>query len=182
METDHNLQNTAPVISNEQTPIEKIKTVAEGEKEVIEKNNQPKKNRKPFLNKEIQNEAEEKLAKLDSIQVIQNENGLSEQPIAFQKQTSNPEQQTTIIINETKAQKPLNNQNFVVLDDNDLTELGLNEKKAEENKSLLADALNGVGKVFGVNAHYNQTHKPLQSKYTETLALGPVAITRTVLR
>ncbi len=180
--TDHNLQNTAPVISNEQTPIEKIKTVAEGEKEVIEKNNQPKKNRKPSLKKEIQKEAEEKLAKLDSIQVIQNENGLSEQPIAFQKQTSNPEQQTTIIINETKAQKSLNNQNFVVLDDNDLTELGLNEKKAEENKSLLADALNGVGKVFGVNAHYNQTHKLLQSKYTETLALGPVAITRTVQR
>ncbi|MCX6274715.1 MAG: hypothetical protein NTV09_05875 [Bacteroidetes bacterium] len=180
--TDHNLQNTTPVIPNEKTPIEKIKTVVEGEKEVIERSNQRKKNRKPFLKKEIQNKGEEKLAKLDSIQVIQNENSLNEQPIAFQQQTSNPEQQTTIIINETKAQKPGNNQNFVVLDDNDLTELGLNEKKAEENKSLLADALNGVGKVFGVNAHYNQTHKPLQSKYTETLALGPIAITRTVLR
>ena len=180
--TDHNLQKIAPVISNVQTPIEKIKTVAEGEKEANGRSNQPKKNQKPFLNKEIQNKAEEKLAKLDSIQVIQNENRLTEQPIAFQHQASNPEQQTTIIINENKSQTPANRQKLVVLDDNDLAELGLKEARGEESKSLLSDAVNGVGKIFGVKAHYDQTHKPLQSKYTETLALGPVAITRTVLR
>ena len=180
--TDHNIQNNAPSISNEKTPIEKNKTVAEGENEVIEKSNPQKRNRKPSLKKEIQKEVEEKLAKLDSAHVIQNENGLTEQPMAFQPLTSNTEQQTTIIINEKKSQAPENRQKLVVLDDNDLAELGLKEKNEKENKSLLADAVNGVGKIFGVNAHYDQSHKPLQSKYTETLALGPVAITRTVLR
>jgi hypothetical protein len=180
--TDHNLQITTPVISSERSPIEKIKNVAEAENNVIEKNNLPEKNRKPSLKMEIQNKAEEKLAKLDSIQVIQNENSLIEQPVAFQHQTSNPESQTTIIINENKSQTTLNREKLVVLDDNDLAELGLKEKKEEESKSLLADAVNGVGKIFGIKAHYDQSHKPLQSKYTETLALGPVAITRTILR
>lgn len=182
--TDHKIQNTTPVISNEKLPVEKTQTVAEGEKEVevIENNNRLEKSRKPSLKKEIQKVVEEKLAKVDSIPVIQNENSPTEQPIAFQPQTSNPESQTTIIINENKSQAPENRQKLVVLDDNDLAELGLKEKNEKENKSLLADAVNGVGKIFGVNAHYDQSHKPLQSKYTETLALGPVAITRTVLR
>jgi hypothetical protein len=166
---------------------EEIKTVAEGEKEMKGKEISPPGMRKP-LKKVIENKAEEHLASNDSFPIIPKENNSFNQPLAneIESRDSNgvqaPQPQTVIVINESKIQTSEQSRKMVVLDENDLAELGLKEKTAVENKSLIADAVNGVGKLFGVNAHYDKEHSRLQSKYTETLALGPLAITRTVAR
>jgi len=89
-----------------------------------------------------------------------------------------PAEQTTIIINEGISNDPAMDK-MVVLDDDDLAELGLKEKQLPNSK--LADAVNGVGKLFNVNAHYNKTQQ-MESKPTETWALGPLKIKRTVAR
>jgi len=156
--------------------IEEIKMVAETKKETapghpsIDRSHQPQK-----IKAEIH--SKENLAKVDSVPAIQQQNNFSSQPLA-----DNSQPQTIIVINENKSKNAQQQQKLVVLDDNDLAELGLKKKTEEESKSLLADAVNGVGKLFGVNANYNKEQNPLQAKSTETLALGPLAITRTVLR
>ncbi|CAN5608360.1 hypothetical protein BH11BAC1_BH11BAC1_02480 [soil metagenome] len=177
-------QNPAIVPSHERKVIEEMKTVVEGNQKTIEKNNLQDKRQKPGIRKTKDNQVEKNLANRDSTP-----NMLKEHIPVIQPLANNTTSQTTIVINENKNKYAQPSPKLVVLDDSDLAELGLKSslpttlaKTPEESKSLLADAVNGVGKIFNVNAHYNKEPNPSQSKYTETLALGPVAITRTISR
>ena len=118
------------------------------------------------------------LAKNDSVLLPPSEKMVPEQFIAEQQNPlpdKTPAQEATIVINEGKANDSAMKK-MVVLDDEDLAELGLKEKSLPNSK--LADAVNSVGKLFNVNAHYDKSQQP-QSKPTETWALGPLKIKRT---
>jgi len=171
------------VPSNEKQVIEELKTVAEKNKERVEKEYLHQSERKPVIRKVKENQDVERLADRDSFHLSNQDLAIQPHPDSYRD--SNVEPQTNIIINENKNGGVRPASKLVVLDENDLAELGLKpepQKTPEESKSLLANAVNGVGKIFNVNAHYDKEKNPDQSKYTETLALGPVAITRTVLR
>lgn len=156
--------------------------VAEGMPPAPVKNNSPRKEKNRAPHKQVEVKTGENLAKNEPAPVMQQETEPVTQPLASNANIQNPESQTVIVINENKPQSDGAGQKLVVLDDNDLAELGLKEKTEVENNSLFGDAINGVGKVFGVNAHYTTEKDPVQSRYKETIAMGPLAVTRTVAR
>jgi len=168
---------SAPVIQPPVNPVAEIKT------EVPEKNNEKKANdQKPMQKNSPGMNDDRHLAGNDSVILPPSEKILPEKLFAEEPTSTGGDQkqdQTTIVINEEKR-GDTTAQKLVVLDDNDLAELGLKEKPLPNSK--LADAVNGVGKLFNVNAHYNKTQQQQQSKPTETWALGPLQIKRTVAR
>jgi len=174
------LQKSIPVPEAQKPAVEKIKMLAADQQEMNVKNNSIYPIQKPLRKNMQEIKPRESLADKDPAPVV--EQPLAEHHDADIRQDSKDDHQPAMVINENKSQPALQNQKLVVLDDNDLAELGLKEKTTVEDNSLLADAVNGVGKLFGVNAHYDKEHNLLQSKYTETLALGPLAVTRTVSR
>ncbi len=173
---DHSIHYDIPAGSKEKVLKPENNTVAESNKQQEDKKDAPQKIQKPSMKKVMENKPVENLAVQDTITE-------RDQSFAFQQPVTsgqiNKTQETTIVINEHSSIGSEQNTKMVVLNDNDLAELGLKAKEPE-SKSLLSDAVNGVGKFFGVNAHYEKENRLNQSKYKETLALGPVAITRTV--
>jgi hypothetical protein len=121
------------------------------------------------------------LATVDSTPVLQKENLLVAQPLA-QNQDNEPK----IIINanqkKNSAEAEYARKNFVVLDENDLVDLGLKTKNTDEKKSNIKSSVAEVGKLLGLDTHYSQEQNLLQASLTETLAFGPVEITRTIPR
>ncbi len=161
-----------------------IKPIIADGKELESKNKSHIKRQNSLKKNVVVKKIEGNLASNDSTRAIQKEIVKDEQPLAIQHQTSNLNPQTdsspTIIIAQNlpaAESKP-----FVVLDDNDLAELGLKPKVKVEDNSILANAVNNVGKLFNVNAHYEKEHNLQKSNYTETLALGPIGFSRTVPR
>jgi len=164
---------SAPVIEPANNPVAEIKS----DQEKIE-------DQKPSQKKSVDLKVDRELAGNDSVIVHPSENAIPDQPLAQETgtlpgkvQVKDPAQQTTIVINEGKSDTAM--QKLVVLDDNDLAELGLNTKPETLPNSILADAVNGAGKLFNINAHYDKS-KQQQSQPTETWALGPLKIKRTV--
>lgn len=158
---------------------EEIKPVIVSDEKVSVKNKvQERKFRKPAQ------QPEEQMANNDSSRAVHEENKPLEQPVVIQTPSENlPAQHRPVVVINENQQKPVQSrEKMVVLDDQDLAELGLKKSTPVESKSILADAVNGAGKIFGINAHYDKEHNLLQSKYQETIALGPLAITRTVSR
>lgn len=187
--TDQKIQNTLQVLPEAQSPPEKTVNGVEGKTELVEQYPAQKKVQLLPVQNAAGNIVDKQLAGLDSVQPAQKQNAPPDQQLAERSESvdssvtgGQQEADTRIVINENRSGANPDQQKLVVLDEHDLAELGLSEKKPVENSSLLANVVNGAGKVFGVNASYVNEHKVLQSKHTETLALGRVSITRTVLR
>jgi hypothetical protein len=144
----------------------------------------PQKRKYPQLKKVQLLPAEQNIAAADSAPVKTHGENIPEQPLAEQapQKIIQPAAPLNVVIHENNFRAPEENKNLVVLDDKDLAELGLKEKSEVPAKSVLANAVNGAGKLFGVKAHYGKEQDYAQSKFTETVALGPLAITRTVSR
>jgi hypothetical protein len=164
---------SAPVIQPEETHVAEIKP------EVPVINNEKKEEQqKPLQRKPAEMKVREDLAKNDSVKTPSQYKMAPEKLFAQERDTLSKKDQSTIVINEG-ASKDSTMKKMVVLDDNDLAELGLNEKQLPNSK--LADAVNSVGKLFNVNAHYDKSQQQF-SKPTETWALGPLKFKRTVSR
>jgi len=133
---------------------------------------------KPIQKKPAEMKVREDLVKNDSVIAPAQYKMTPEPLLAQEADTPSKKDQSIIVINEG-ASKDTSMKKMVVLDDNDLAELGLNEKQLPNSK--LADAVNSVGKLFNVNAHYDKSQEQF-SKPTETWALGPLKIKRTVSR
>jgi hypothetical protein len=155
-------------------------SVAEIKSEVTSGGNKMNHN-KPLQKKSDDVKVHQELAANDTVRVQDRVENISDQLIAEKSETrpaNTPSHETTIVINEGIS-NDMAMEKMVVLDDNDLAELGLKEKQMPNSK--LADAVNGVGKLFNVNAHYAKTQQE-HEKPTETWALGPLKIKRTIAR
>ena len=138
----------------------------------------------PAAEKKTSIQKKEKPAKKEIVKPAENlaENQVPEQVPAEEQKNIQEAAQPNIVINEKSPRKEIQGQKMVVLDDNDLADLGLKEKKMTSDPSLLSDAMDNVGKLFNVNAKYDKEHDANSAKYKETFALGPLAFTRTVNR
>jgi hypothetical protein len=156
---------------------EKIKVVQEEMKDALKSKNFAANTEKQLKRNTVERIAEAASPVKDSVPAVPVEGNFASDVPA----DADPDQ-SVIVINESRKPDAGGTGKIVVFDDADLAELGLKEKPEAVSQSILADAVNGVGKLFGVNAHYDKKRNPLQSKFKETLALGPLAITRTVSR
>lgn len=173
----HELQPANKISAPQQEPVKN--PVAELKTETQVKNEVKKENH--LQKKSADVNVDQKFAANDSVNVPASDKKVQDQLLADKSESppvKSGKEETTIVINEGISNDTAMKK-MVVLDDNDLAELGLKEKQLPNSK--LADAVNSVGKLFNVNAHYDKTQLA-QSKPTETWALGPLKIKRTVSR
>ncbi len=116
--------------------------------------------------------------KNEEIHLVMETDSFSRQPEKSLLDSNRP----LIVIHENATGNQEEKKKMEVFNEKDLADLGIKTNDGGDRKSFVANALNSAGELFGIHARYDRNNNLLQSKSTETYALGPLAITRTVSR